>query len=120
METHEIEIFCVILGEFIPFPIEIERGKSVSDLKNKIYDAKKNTLPKIDANQLKLYHGDIPKYNDIAKAVEQKLSHNLTELGAFDKLAHVFGNVPKKKTIHVIVQPPESGKQRVLAKLIAN
>jgi hypothetical protein len=90
-------------------------------LQNRIYEATKNTLaeidPKIDACDLTLYHVEISDLDNLEKAkagietaVKQKLSENPTKLDPLEELADAFKDGLKEETIHIIVQPPKSGK----------
>jgi hypothetical protein len=61
-------VFCVVAGEFDPFPIKIHKSEPVGVLKDKIWEARKNTFAKIDAAQLILYHVEISVDDDVVKA----------------------------------------------------
>jgi hypothetical protein len=103
-------IFCVITGESTVFPIKIQKSEPVDILKDKIKEARRNTLAQFDAAQLTLYHVEIPVHADMVTAVKQKLTENPDELQAWEALAEVFKDAPKMKTVHIIVRPPKSGE----------
>ena len=112
MEVDQLEVFCVIDGEYKLFPIKIPSSESVGILKNKIKDKTKNTLANFDAHQLHLYYVEIPKFDEMTKGareqvINQKLSEH-PELGVRKKLADIFPNGVKEEML-IIVQAPDSG-----------
>ena len=97
------------MDDFSPFMIEIEGSKLVAVLKNKIKEAQP-ALARFAANHLRLYRVEIPTTDDIQEAARRAIAENPTELLNVDALNDVFVGGPKRKTIHIIVQHPKSGK----------
>jgi len=113
-QTDVYTVWCVLADDPDLFVIEIESSKPVGILKEKIHEKKKNTLARIDADQLKLYHVEILGAEDLAKdelkkVVTEKLAEHGAELGPKKKLANIFNGGPKNETL-IIVQSPTSGK----------
>jgi hypothetical protein len=106
-------ILCVVSDEVALFPIEIESSKPVGILKDKIKTAVADKFASIGARHFNLYHVEISVHDDITKAVELKLSQDPAKLQPWEKLANVFKDGLKEKTVHIIVQSPNSGKQPV-------
>ncbi|KAH9140397.1 hypothetical protein AeRB84_015367, partial [Aphanomyces euteiches] len=50
-----LTLFCVVVGEGRPFPVEIDGDKTIGILKDKIKEKNKNTIT-CDAKELELYH----------------------------------------------------------------
>ncbi|KAF0701551.1 Aste57867_8005 [Aphanomyces stellatus] len=50
-------LYCVVVGEGRPFPVEIDAEKTVGILKKKIKEENKNTIS-CDAKELELYRVD--------------------------------------------------------------
>ena len=113
-QTDVYTVWCVLADRPNLFSIKIESSGSVDDLKEKIHEKKKNTLARIDADQLKLYHVEILGAEDLAKdelkkVVTEKLAEHGAELGPKKKLANIFNGGPKNETL-IVVQSPTSGK----------
>ncbi|KAG8877779.1 hypothetical protein FRC20_010030 [Serendipita sp. 405] len=104
-----LEIWCIVLGEKVPFPVTIARNQSVGHLKEAIH-SKKKTLQFTDANLLTLYELNLPRSKDLPETLENMKLDATQALDAMDDLSDVFPNTLKKKTVHVLVQPPKSGK----------
>ncbi|KAG8836664.1 hypothetical protein FRC18_010929 [Serendipita sp. 400] len=104
-----LEIWCIVLGEKVPFPVTIARNQSVGHLKEAIH-SKKKTLQFTDANLLTLYELNLPRSKDLPETLENMKLDATQALDAIDDLSDVFPNTLKKKTVHVLVQPPKSDK----------
>jgi Crinkler effector protein N-terminal domain len=109
MEATQMEIWCVIDGEYKLYPIKILSSELVGTLKDKIKKTAANMFADIGARNLKLYHVEISVHGDLKESVEHELSQNPTELPAWQKLAAVFKDGPKDEVVHIIVKPPDSG-----------
>jgi Crinkler effector protein N-terminal domain len=103
-------IFCVIMGEDNAFHVEIASSEIVDQLKKKIKEKRQIGLGGVDAAELALYHVEIPDNEDVAKAVEQELSEHPARLRPTEELAAVFKDGLKRRTVHIIVQPPHTGE----------
>ena len=102
-------IWCIIVGETIPFPVNIDETQSVGELKHAI---KEEIAPRLNAfpvHQLTLYKIDAKydetNYENGVESVEpnqdQKLGFQLRKLSA------VFGLAgPSDDKIHILVEPP--------------
>uniref|UniRef100_U9U1L3 Crinkler effector protein N-terminal domain-containing protein n=1 Tax=Rhizophagus irregularis (strain DAOM 181602 / DAOM 197198 / MUCL 43194) TaxID=747089 RepID=U9U1L3_RHIID len=100
---------CFVVGEDQAFIIEIDRTKTISQLRDTIKAYKENVFKTLDANQLRLWKVNIP----LIKAREINAETNIAQkFGAvelkdvFDTIEEHFGTNPTAKNIHVIVQPP--------------
>ncbi|PKY20772.1 hypothetical protein RhiirB3_434161 [Rhizophagus irregularis] len=98
-----------VVGEDQAFIIEIDRTKTISQLRDTIKAYKENVFKTLDANQLRLWKVNIP----LIKAREINAETNIAQkFGAvelkdvFDTIEEHFGTNPTAKNIHVIVQPP--------------
>ena len=103
-------VICIVVGEGAPFRVEIEKNKIVDQLKDLIKEKKSNTFADIDANLLMLYHVEIAAGEDMLKKVEDEMSKKPTTLDPTMEIADVFSETPRKRTVHILVQPPRSGK----------
>ncbi|UZO21680.1 uncharacterized protein OCT59_014067 [Rhizophagus irregularis] len=105
----DIMLGCFVVGEDQAFIIEIDRTKTISQLRDTIKAYKENVFKTLDANQLRLWKVNIP----LIKAREINAETNIAQkFGAvelkdvFDTIEEHFGTNPTAKNIHVIVQPP--------------
>ena len=101
-------LFCLIKGNTTAnaFEVDIEKGKSISKLKEAIKAKKQNDFAGVDADKLRLWKKEIPDDQD-------DLLSNLTlndgdELLATREIGDYWTEKPPKRNIHVIVEPPES------------
>jgi Crinkler effector protein N-terminal domain len=117
MAANAIDLFCVTTNDHEVFSIQIQSSETVSTLRNRIYQASQNTLPKIDAKHLKLFHVEIPDFHDmprddLKKAVAEELSNQPTNLSLNRKVANLFTEGPTDDTL-IIAQPPLTGEWHV-------
>ena len=84
------------------FEVEIERGKSVAALKQRIKAVKQNEFDHIDANILDLYQVEIPITDDETPQ-NPDLSNN-TKLQARNKISTVFQVGPREDVVHIIIK----------------
>jgi Crinkler effector protein N-terminal domain len=105
-------VWCIVIGEDIPFSVKVDKSQSVHALKGAIKKEKKHTFNSVDANVLTLYHinVDTSKKQKIYLKEVQKLSQNLNEDARLDpvhELKEVFGSPgPTSQRIHILVQHP--------------
>ena len=105
-----LNIFCVIEGETTSFPVEIESTKTVGHLKDAIKAKKSNYFEKIDADDLTLWRVSIPILpKKDRKAISLADVSSKEELDEATKLSNIFDAELPEETIHIIVQPPQSG-----------
>lgn len=55
----EIELFCIIDGESIPFSIKVNQQDTIGELKDAIKKEKEHECEEFDANKLTLWHSDL-------------------------------------------------------------
>jgi hypothetical protein len=103
-------VFCIVVGEEVPFPVEIEKSKTVGQLKKLIKEERSDLFSGIPANFLNLYHVEIAGGGDMVEKVNQEMSKNPTALDPMKKLVNIFGGDPKEETLHIIVKPPRMGE----------
>ncbi|KAI8594762.1 hypothetical protein EDD21DRAFT_392969 [Dissophora ornata] len=110
MTDHRITLFCVVDGETTPFSVDIDSSKTVDHLKEAIKAKKTNDFSDVDADKLTLWCVAIPVVSvDKRRPIVLDEFDSAAELDPTDDLSDVFGKVPPKKTIHVIVQRFSSG-----------
>jgi hypothetical protein len=97
-------VFCIVVGEDVPFCVEIERSRAVDWLKELIKKERSNIFADIDSNFLDLYHVDIADDDELVTKVK---AHPLddSKLPATKSLIDVFPATPKADTVHFIVNP---------------
>jgi Crinkler effector protein N-terminal domain len=103
-----ITLFCLVKGNTTAnaFPVHIDKGQFVGDLKKVIKAEKAPEFDNFPADRLKLWKVSIPDDQD-------DLLNNLTlndgdELLATREIGDYWTEKPPKRNIHVIVEPPES------------
>ncbi|KAE9071391.1 hypothetical protein PF010_g25888 [Phytophthora fragariae] len=114
------KLFCAIVGVAgSAFPVDIDTGQTVGDLKKAIKEEKTNKLKDIDADALQLFlaktaDGKWLPSNDPdvvamrSGAVSEKVQNLLNgQIDPAEEIADVFVPAPQKKEIHVLVVVPE-------------
>ncbi|RGB22487.1 hypothetical protein C1646_677806 [Rhizophagus diaphanus] len=98
------------------FAININKNKTISELKSLIQKEKHNDFAGIDSDQLKLWQVEIPDncYDELTNS--QLLGNN--ELLATKKISKYFTKNPADEHIHIIVTLPETTKTRKELELI--
>jgi len=95
-------VFCILLGQKVPFSVKVEKEKTVGHLKYLI-KTQRNAFAGIEAGFLDLYHVDFAEDSDLVAKVE---AHPLdSELPVTSRLIDIFPATPKGGTIHFIVKP---------------
>jgi Crinkler effector protein N-terminal domain len=103
-------IFCVVVDENSPFSIKIQPDATVDDLKDSI---KAKNQPEFDgfaANRLTLFKVDVPA-QDMGEARQQIAALGLPSMGIMNavfELRDYYSEPPPKKTIHILVQSPNT------------
>ncbi|EGZ24971.1 hypothetical protein PHYSODRAFT_326018 [Phytophthora sojae] len=111
-----VKLFCAIVGAAgSAFPVDIDAGQSVGDLKKAIKAEKTNKLKDIDAGDLQLFLAKTAdgawfsskdpdvismRSGGIPEQVKTLLN---VEMDPADEIGDVFEGAPTKKTIHVLV-----------------
>jgi hypothetical protein len=103
-------ISCLVVGEEIPFPINIQPDAFVAELKEVINAAKK-LVPNGMDHYLDLYLVNIPNDDKLVENVKQILTAEppLASLRVTYRLSHYYSTAPPQRTIHILVQPPQRG-----------
>jgi hypothetical protein len=137
MNTRTLKLFCWILGDSdSPFPVEIEDGGSVGDLKKAIVKENPHMFASVDARQLIVWKvsgslfftfnvlpADLTGKLDEAQPADfvqdflARLLLQPTDLGkcakklnALRQLSNVFReDEPKEEHLHVVVERPVTG-----------
>ena len=102
-------IFCLLEGESVSFPVEIDETKSVGVLKDHIKE--KMSAVHVEAHKLELYRIDVDA-SDEQKAIKdvETLAQTLIptdRLNPTQKLNKVFPSGAPDDQIHILVQVPE-------------
>ncbi|RGB23401.1 hypothetical protein C1646_536459 [Rhizophagus diaphanus] len=102
-----ITLFCLVKGNTTAnaFPVRIDKGQFIGDLKKAIKAEKQNDFAGVDADRLKLWK--VPISDDHVDPLSN-LSLEDGELLAIRKISKYFPNSPPEEHIHVLVEPPES------------
>ncbi len=61
----QLQIYCIINGEDVPFSVKIESDETVDTLKKVIRGKRMHRLASFEASELNLYHIDIPDDDDL-------------------------------------------------------
>jgi len=107
-------LFCLILGETVPFSVKINEAQSVDELKNEIRKQSQK-LALFDAHTLTLYKikvdiSDDSKYQSTMRDVSKPgyVFDPKLYLNAVQEVSMYFGQVSdrSKGAIHVLIEPP--------------
>ena len=101
-------LYCLVHGDKSPFPIEINREKTVGQLKDAIVAKKPHRFYSIDADSLDLWKVEIESRNK-----EKLLNVQLHDEDALDptrKISKAFPEERLEEHIHIIIRAPEPGK----------
>ncbi|KAF9420892.1 hypothetical protein BGZ76_004035 [Entomortierella beljakovae] len=116
MTIKQLIVFCLVDGEAAlnAFSIEIDSTKTVDSLRDAIKAKKSNQFSEVDADQLALYHVNIPiAVNDDDEEGTPILLDNISKpdinkLVATNKLTDVFHATLPDNSIHIIIRPTTS------------
>ncbi|KAI8345668.1 hypothetical protein B0O80DRAFT_534227 [Mortierella sp. GBAus27b] len=109
----DLTIWCLVNGTSSSenaFSVKVPFNGTVYDLKSAIKDQNTETFKAIDAKDLTLWRVCVAITDDDALPILLDRLNEKKKLGPADELSDVFEEKPPKKTIHIIVQPPPSGK----------
>ncbi|KAF9536259.1 hypothetical protein EC957_011807, partial [Mortierella hygrophila] len=111
MAKNLVTLFCLVDGQPTgnPFSIEIDPNKTVDGLKDLIHTKNPNTFNDLDATMLTLWKVTIPitKDNENTPILLKNIPcSDKDKLGPADDVCEWFPEVPRKKTVHIIVQRP--------------
>ncbi|KAI9450412.1 hypothetical protein F5148DRAFT_1290817 [Russula earlei] len=111
-----LELFACLKGTDSPFPVNIERTRTVGHLKEAILQRKPNALKDFDADQLVLYKVEVI-YVD-AKTLKATVEEAVKGLDPLENpllsLSHIFETPVPSGTISIIVQLPSIPPTRPL------
>jgi Crinkler effector protein N-terminal domain len=115
-----VELNCLILGddESRIFVVKIEKTKTIASLKDSVKRKKSQSFHGIDANTLDLWKVSIPvnkHFGDVMADLGLQLEMK-GRLSPVCDVAEVFGDTPRRKRLHIVVQYPRPGK---LSRLIS-
>ncbi|KAG1893517.1 uncharacterized protein F5891DRAFT_985860 [Suillus fuscotomentosus] len=105
-----LKLNCIVFGDDPRhiFPVDIERTKTVSDLKNVIKVAKKPEFDHVAADRLELWKVKIDWNNiDLRNAIID----GGVELHPLTELSDVFADGIERGCIHIVVQHPAVARQ---------
>ena len=108
-------IYCAILGDNAPFPINIKSNQSVAELQEQIHVKGGQMLASFEPRTLILYKAEIyipetETYKNVMTAIFQRsihINHNAKLEHLLDTLLDCFGlpSLPTR-TIHILVDVP--------------
>ncbi|KAF0475769.1 hypothetical protein F8M41_024572 [Gigaspora margarita] len=100
---------CLVIGESKCFTIEIDKIKTISQIRDIIKnDKKKNTFADIDANELTLFKVNIPESRKYEIHSEINVERDFGGKELFNDLDSIEDHFlkPTEKHIHIIIKPP--------------
>ena len=108
-------LFCIVLGQKIPFSVGINEGMTVGGLKKAIKNKKPDDLKDVDADHLTLHQirivvpEDDDEYNNMMNRISQPgyVFDPKRTLIPTHKISRYFGQGPEGD-IHILVELPES------------
>ncbi|KAF9914609.1 hypothetical protein BX616_007942 [Lobosporangium transversale] len=100
-----VKLFCIIDGETTPFSVVVSEDATVDDLKKASYP---NINMDLDIKPKDLQLRGVP-IGDEDKPIELKNQSDAKKLLSLSAISDVF-NTLSKRSIHIIVEPPLSGK----------
>jgi hypothetical protein len=106
-----LKIFCTIQDHNNPFPVDIEENQTVGDLKKAIKEEDPHAFADLDADDLILYHIEVPDDENMANNVTAIMQEPPPALRPTVELLDLFPETPKGRTVHILVNIPKIGKQ---------
>ena len=103
-------VFCIAADEDVPFSVEIDKNKTVDQLKQLIKKARNDLFANIASNFLDLYQVDIPDDDHLDEMVNKKLQGGLNPLKPSKKLVAIYPAGLQEDTVHMLVQLRSRGK----------
>ncbi|KAG8826601.1 hypothetical protein FRC18_010018 [Serendipita sp. 400] len=100
-----LKIFCLLLGQDVPFHVIINGNEFVADLKKAIHKEIKS-LSSIDPHLLALYVLDLPEDDDLREKAAQRTFDPTKALKATMLLYEMFPGHFEKTNVHLLVVPP--------------
>jgi len=114
-------LFCIVLGQKIPFPVDINEGMTVGGLKKAIKNNKPNDFKDVDADHLTLHQikinldaSDEDEYDRILDEVSQPgyVFTPKRKLRDVWEISQYYGDPSYRQrgAIHILVEPPQKSK----------
>jgi len=101
----ELSLYVYVIGLGSPFPVDIERSKTVGHLKEAILQKRPNALKGIDAAELVLYKAALVyDAKDFEGLLPQALKVELED--PLSELSEIFPEKPRAKVISILVGVP--------------
>src|SRR5581483_8105024 len=112
-----ITLFCLVKGNTTAnaFPVRIDKGQFIGDLKEAIKAKNPQTFTNVDAKDLKLWK--VPISDDHDDQLRNLSLEDSDELLAIRKISKYFPDSPPEEHIHVLVSPPEATATSEVLKL---
>ncbi|KAG2100178.1 uncharacterized protein F5147DRAFT_813356 [Suillus discolor] len=103
-----LKLNCIVLGDDPRhiFPVNIERTKTVGDLREVIKDKTKRQFDDVDAHCLELWKVDLPVNETIEHNLNNLTLDPMKSLSPVDEMVKIFPNAPPHKYLHIIIQYP--------------
>jgi hypothetical protein len=102
-------IFCVVVDNSSPFPVDISPHKTVGHLKKAIKLEKQPDFDKFAADNLDLYLINLAYDGSLIEKTEELLASH-SPLNPTDKLSAVFQGPPEDGIVHILVKPPQTSE----------
>jgi len=104
-------MICIVIGEEKPFLVDIRRDALVGHLLDKIKE-KKRRFASVDPDDLTLFRVDvsIADRSNIQEKIDEKIKALPSPMYPIDKLSKYCSDSPPEEMIHILVQPPNTGK----------
>jgi len=99
-----LTLFVYGIGLGVPFSVNIQRSKTIDELKDAILSKRPNALKDIDAADLVLYKVDIPDDEDIEQSAPQAERQKLGVPSR--KLSKIFTTNPTEEVVSILVEVP--------------
>ncbi|KAG9064270.1 hypothetical protein KI688_003458 [Linnemannia hyalina] len=124
MTRKRLSLLCLVDGDPISkaFELATPSADTFRQLRSTIHLSKPIWFKDLEAEDLTLWHVSIPivPANKHRPILLNEFLESATELDPIDDVSDVFPKAPPKKTIHIIVRRPPSGKLRVDIKRITD
>ena len=120
MTTDSLSLFCYVRGDDggEPFKIDIDKSKTVSDLRKAVKEETKPKFDDIPANSLVLWKVSVPITKNLKNEVEALKLVDDDKLQSTDGLSDIFSDLAKRR-IHVIIDRPRSSSGELLMSLLS-
>jgi len=105
-------LFRIVVDEDTPFPVEIQPNATVGALKKAIKFEKQPDFDSFSADKLTLYPINIRADKELSKNVNERIKTITASeaLNPTEELSDLFSEAPAKKTVHILIQTPITGK----------